>query len=223
MKKDKKSILMKNGGILISHRGYYATRVEDITKESGVAKGTFYIYFKSKEEMFITILNEKLKEYLETSDRLIKKKVNLKWKIYNLTLDFLKLITENIGIFKTSMEISCIEGNATGEKIRNIMIESNKKIIENICLYLYEGLITREINEKYKNSVKELALIYDTIRTEYFFKKLMNISFEKQVKKVEYTSFNSKFDGINAAINEINIEKEAEFITDMFFGGVQKS
>ena len=223
MKKDKKSILMKNGGILISHKGYFATRVEDITKESGVAKGTFYIYFKSKEEMFITILNEKLKEYLETSDRLIKKKVNLKWKIYNLTLDFLKLITENIGIFKTSMEISCIEGNATGEKIRNIMIESNKKIIENICLYLYEGLITREINEKYRNSVKELALIYDTIRAQYFLKKLMNISFDKQVKEGSYTSLNSKFDGINIAINEISIEKEAEFITDMFFGGVQKS
>ena len=223
MKKDKKSILMKNGGILISHRGYFATRVEDITKESGVAKGTFYIYFKSKEEMFITILNEKLKEYLETSDRLIKKKVNLKWKIYNLTLDFLKLITENIGIFKTSMEISCIEGNATGEKIRNIMIESNKKIIENICLYLYEGLITREINEKYVNSVKELAFMYDTIRSEYFFKKLINLSFDNRIKEVDYTNFNGKFDEISRVINEINIEKEAEFITDMFFGGVQKS
>lgn len=113
MKKDKKSILMEKGGILISHNGYFATRVEDITRESGVAKGTFYIYFKSKEELFIAIINEKLKEYLETSDKLILSKVNLKWKIYNLTVDFLKLMTENIGIFKTSMEISCIEGNST--------------------------------------------------------------------------------------------------------------
>lgn len=223
MKKDKKSILMKNGGILISHRGYFATRVEDITKESGVAKGTFYIYFKSKEEMFITILNEKLKEYLETSDRLIKKKVNLKWKIYNLTLDFLKLITENIGIFKISMEISRIEGSATGEKIKKIIMESNKKIIENICLYLYEGLITKEINEKYVNSVRELALIYDTIRSEYFLKKLINLSFDNRIKEFAYTNFNGKFDEISRVINEINIEKEAEFITDMFLGGVQKS
>lgn len=223
MKKDKKSILMKNGGILISHRGYYATRVEDITKESGVAKGTFYIYFKSKEEMFITILNEKLKEYMETSDRLIKKNANFKWKIYNLTLDFLKLITENIGIFKTSMEISRIEGSATGEKIKKIIMESNEKIIENICLYLYEGLVTREINEKYVNSVKELAIIYDTIRSEYFFKKLITLSFDNRIKEVDYTNLNGKFDEISRVINEINIEKEAEFITDMFFGGVQKS
>ncbi len=223
MKKDKKSILMKNGGILISHRGYFATRVEDITKESGVAKGTFYIYFKSKEEMFITILNEKLKEYLETSDRLIKKNANFKWKIYNLTLDFLKLIRENIGIFKTSMEISRIEGSATGEKIKRIIMESNKKIIENICLYLYEGLITKEINEKYVNSVRELALIYDTIRSEYFFKKLITLSFDNRIKEVDYTNLNGKFDEISRVINEINIEKEAEFITDMFFGGVQKS
>ena len=121
------------------------------------------------------------------------------------------------------MEISRIEGSATGEKIKKIIIESNKKIIENICLYLYEGLITREINEKYVNSVKELAFMYDTIRSEYFFKKLINLSFDNRIKEVDYTNFNGKFDEISRVINEINIEKEAEFITDMFFGGVQKS
>ena len=51
----------------------------------------------------------------------------------------------------------------------------------------------------------------------------MNISFDNRIKEVDYTNFNGKFDEISRVINEINIEKEAEFITDMFFGGVQKS
>ena len=59
MKKNTKEILMTKGEELISKKGYYDTKVEDITKESGVAKGTFYIYFESKEELFMEMINKK--------------------------------------------------------------------------------------------------------------------------------------------------------------------
>ena len=34
--------------------GFYNTTVEEITKESGVAKGTFYTYFKLKRIYWFT-------------------------------------------------------------------------------------------------------------------------------------------------------------------------
>ena len=40
---------------LIKTKGFYKLSVEDITKEAGVAKGTFYIYFKHKEEIVMEI------------------------------------------------------------------------------------------------------------------------------------------------------------------------
>src|SRR5882724_327139 len=36
--------------------GYSAANVEDIAKEAGMAKGTVYLYFKSKEEIFAAVL-----------------------------------------------------------------------------------------------------------------------------------------------------------------------
>ncbi len=36
--------------------GYGAANVEDIAKEAGMAKGTIYLYFKSKEEVFAAVL-----------------------------------------------------------------------------------------------------------------------------------------------------------------------
>lgn len=36
--------------------GYAAANVEDIAKEAGMAKGTVYLYFKSKEEVFAAVL-----------------------------------------------------------------------------------------------------------------------------------------------------------------------
>lgn len=40
---------------LIKQNGFYKLSVEDITKNAGVAKGTFYIYFKHKEEIVLEI------------------------------------------------------------------------------------------------------------------------------------------------------------------------
>ena len=34
---------------LFSERGYSATRLEDVAERAGVAKGTVYLYFASKE------------------------------------------------------------------------------------------------------------------------------------------------------------------------------
>jgi len=39
-------------------RGYHATGVSNIISEAGVARGTFYLYFKSKQDIFSEILDE---------------------------------------------------------------------------------------------------------------------------------------------------------------------
>jgi AcrR family transcriptional regulator len=41
---------------IFARLGYGATNVEEIAKEAGMAKGTVYLYFKSKEEVFAAVL-----------------------------------------------------------------------------------------------------------------------------------------------------------------------
>ena len=41
---------------IFSRLGYAAASVEEIAKEAGMAKGTIYVHFKSKEEVFATVL-----------------------------------------------------------------------------------------------------------------------------------------------------------------------
>ena len=41
-----------------SRRGYHATTVADIIASAGVARGTFYNYFTSKEQIFATLLDQ---------------------------------------------------------------------------------------------------------------------------------------------------------------------
>jgi AcrR family transcriptional regulator len=64
----KKEILDK-AEVLFIKKGYYKSTIEDILKVVGIAKGTFYYYFKSKEEVmdalimrFVSYSAEKMKE-----------------------------------------------------------------------------------------------------------------------------------------------------------------
>lgn len=41
-------------------RGYAATRLEDVARAAGVSKGTVYLYFANKEELFKTVVRENL-------------------------------------------------------------------------------------------------------------------------------------------------------------------
>lgn len=41
---------------MFGERGYFPASITDITREAGVAQGTFYVYFKSKREVFIEVL-----------------------------------------------------------------------------------------------------------------------------------------------------------------------
>ena len=47
-----------------SLRGYHQTRVADILKAAGIARGTFYLYFESKNAIFLELLDALLDEFL---------------------------------------------------------------------------------------------------------------------------------------------------------------
>jgi len=57
--------LLRAATSVFSAKGYAATRVSDIVEKAGVAQGTFYIYFKSKQSIFVTLVDEFFSELLQ--------------------------------------------------------------------------------------------------------------------------------------------------------------
>jgi AcrR family transcriptional regulator len=55
---DKKTEIMRCAKELFAAKGFKDTNVADITKMAGMAAGTFYLYFPSKEKLFMDIFME---------------------------------------------------------------------------------------------------------------------------------------------------------------------
>jgi len=54
---------------LFSERGFAATRLEDVAIRAGVSKGTVYIYFPTKEDLFRAVLRQGLLPNLEAMEQ----------------------------------------------------------------------------------------------------------------------------------------------------------
>jgi AcrR family transcriptional regulator len=48
---------------VFSRDGYASSSVDDVATEAGIAKGTVYLYFKSKEELYLAALLRDVKEF----------------------------------------------------------------------------------------------------------------------------------------------------------------
>jgi TetR/AcrR family fatty acid metabolism transcriptional regulator len=59
----RKKQIIEVGKKLFAQNGYYGTHVESILQDAKIGKGTFYLYFKNKEDLFITILEEFLEQW----------------------------------------------------------------------------------------------------------------------------------------------------------------
>ena len=72
-KLEKKRRIIESAYQLFSKNGVYNTVVDDIVKTTGIARGTFYLYFKDKsdliEQMIFFKSAESMKELLRKADR----------------------------------------------------------------------------------------------------------------------------------------------------------
>lgn len=50
---------------VFSERGFAATRLEDVAARAGIGKGTIYLYFPNKEELFRAVVRQRLTPNLE--------------------------------------------------------------------------------------------------------------------------------------------------------------
>jgi len=57
---DKRSLITEAAVDVFAAKGFHQARVSDIARRAGVADGTIYLYFKNKEDLLLSIFEEKM-------------------------------------------------------------------------------------------------------------------------------------------------------------------
>lgn len=127
---------------LFAKKGYDGTSVEEITSIVGIAKGTLYCHFSSKEEIFNFLVDEGMK--------LLKNSIEIKTAKYENAIDKIKaiiLIQIKITV-KYENLITMVISQMWGKEERNIRCKNcfldYIKIIESV---VKQGIEKGEIHE----------------------------------------------------------------------------
>ncbi|HTK25900.1 MAG TPA: TetR/AcrR family transcriptional regulator [Pyrinomonadaceae bacterium] len=62
---DKREAILRAAIKVFARKGYFNSKVADIAGEAGIADGTVYLYFKSKDEILHSIFDRAMAEFIE--------------------------------------------------------------------------------------------------------------------------------------------------------------
>jgi TetR/AcrR family fatty acid metabolism transcriptional regulator len=69
---DKREAILRAATRVFAHNGYFNSKVADIAREAGVADGTVYLYFKSKEDILHSIFDRSVDDALAAARKQIE-------------------------------------------------------------------------------------------------------------------------------------------------------
>lgn len=171
---------------LFAERGFHGTSTAEISKSAGVATGTLFHYFKTKEELIDSIYIYAKENILEEVDDDYDDKKSFKENVKSLWLKLVCFGIKNPYKFNFILSFHCSPYVTafTKERIENKFIE---------------------LIEVYKKGIKEQEIkeMYDELLLDYFWGNIFNTAMhfdkypEKMNKKNIELSFELFWDGIS--------------------------
>ena len=92
---DKPQQIIEAAVRVFARRGYYNSRVSDIAREAGIAAGTIYLYFKTKDDILVTLFRDKMAEFVGTLRKAIAGEADAASKIRRLVSLHFTILEEN--------------------------------------------------------------------------------------------------------------------------------
>ncbi|OGE20209.1 MAG: hypothetical protein A3J42_03790 [Candidatus Dadabacteria bacterium RIFCSPHIGHO2_12_FULL_53_21] len=183
----RKEEIIRAAAKLFSQKSYHDVTMDDIAEKVGVAKGTIYLYFDSKENLYLEIMEETYEEIESILERetaksdpaplKLKKVLGLIFKFYLQNLDVLRILSrDETHLIREHYEFT------EHWRLRRIK--------------LYEKILEKGINEgSFRPSNTELTalIIFGLVRSVMFFYKS-----EKSAESIAEDVFSMISEGILA-------------------------
>jgi AcrR family transcriptional regulator len=120
---------------IFSEHGYYQARMDDIAEAAELAKGTLYYYFKSKDEIFLHLLERESKRVHEEIQKRISEESSFLEALEEAMEFYLEYFEENHGFMK--MFLPCMCGF--------IRFEDERTLRQSTKSFEYHGEYVREM------------------------------------------------------------------------------
>jgi TetR/AcrR family transcriptional regulator, repressor for uid operon len=135
--------------IAFSKYGYDRTRMDDIADTAKLSKGTLYLYFKSKEELFYAISENNIRDLKEHLSALFTKSEDLVSDSQKFYVNFRKATEQSDEIF-----LETIAESSRNQKLQDMLYHQRLKVLDVVTEYL-----SLQIKKGFLNSDMDIGAV----------------------------------------------------------------
>ena len=179
VKSQKRKKIVDKAWELFAKNGYEETKVEDITKDLGISKGSFYTYFATKDELLYEVLEKIKKEAIGNLEN-----INVNQMPEKVLEDYAKAKMNHAVKILNNMKLKAVEKYSIDPKLRSFFEELREKSTNFIKTNIVEKF-NRENGNKYKAQVISefiLTSIEEFLYDEFVLKSFRNMKDDELIK-----------------------------------------
>ncbi|NLH50124.1 MAG: TetR/AcrR family transcriptional regulator [Myxococcales bacterium] len=162
-----KRLLMKAAELEFAEKGFDAARVDDIARHAGVNKGLIYLYFGKKEDLYLEVLKDNLRQLLQASRSLIRKSDDPYEQTIILLRNFFDFLVENPAFVRLLAWESLQGGQWSRGNLVNLLSEGLSELIRSLERGIELGVFRRDLN------ARQLVLSVVGLCMTYFQRRLL--------------------------------------------------
>ena len=135
-REDKRRRIIEAAIRVFAEKGFFGARVSEIAEAAGVADGTIYLYFKSKDDILISLFEEKMQDLIDRlSACLAEHEGDPEAKVRRYIVEHLTLVAEQ----PTLMQVLTIELRQSARFIKEYHPKGFRSYLELLQSVVEEG------------------------------------------------------------------------------------
>lgn len=199
LKEGKKEQILEAGKDVLLKKGIFKTRVEDITNYLGIAKGSFYTYFKSKDQLLEEIIDRVYEIRENELEELLESNYNYREQIKIFIIKRFVISSDNLNshlilinltrnlehltpvLREKLLKIEILNRKFLKAIIKNIpCINYTEEEMNTIIIFIMGGIKSYRLERLFYKNTDD----YFISDIEEFRERLRNINLEKEVELV---------------------------------------
>lgn len=124
--------------VVIADNGYHQAQVSKIAKQAGVADGTIYLYFKNKEDILISVFQEKMSLFIENLQAIIQEDTSPSEKLRLMIENHFKVLSNDTFLSRVTQ----LELRQSNKDLRHQINSILKEYLDQLDAILVEGVET---------------------------------------------------------------------------------
>ena len=132
-RQDRRACILNAARFVFGRQGYAETVVDDIAGQAGIAKGTLYLYFKSKEEIFFAALMEDARRLEELTRERMQAVDSWEDKLkeyIGIRLDYLETHEDFLRIYLAEFRNMMVRGGRMQSEFYQVIRESEGRLAQ---------------------------------------------------------------------------------------------